>query len=491
MKLSNATLSALPPAIARPGYDRSRLRPGIVHIGCGNFHRAHMAVYLDDLFALGEGHDWAILGAGVRAPDAAMRAALEPQDWLTTVIELEPGAHTARVTGAMTGFVPVQAGNAALIAAMTDPAIRIVSLTVTEGGYYIDPKTGTFSPDHPDIRKDAAHPGAPDTAFGAIIAALKARRAAGHAPFTVMCCDNVPHNGHVTRDAVTGLARLSDPALAEWIAANVAFPNSMVDRITPATGDRERAMAAAMGVEDAWPVTCEPFRQWVMEDSFPAGRPALERVGVTFTPHVDLFETMKIRILNGGHAIIAYPGGLLDIALVSDAMAHPLIRAFLDAVETREILPIVPPVPGVDLPAYKALIIDRFANPDVGDTIRRLCLDGSNRQPKFIVPSIRDNRAKGVMPDGLILESALWCRYCAGVSESGAEIAPNDPNWEKLVPRARAAKDDPALWLAMAEVYGDLGQDSALAARFATLLGAVWAEGCRPVMQAYVEGRLA
>ncbi len=490
MKLSNATLSSLPAAVARPGYDRSKLTAGIVHIGCGNFHRAHMAVYLDDLFAAGEGHDWAILGAGVREGDARMRAALMGQDWMTTVIELEPGAHSVRVTGAMIGFLPVEPGNPSLIAAMTDPGIRIVSLTVTEGGYYIDPKTGTFSPDHPDIRKDAANPDRPDTAFGAIIAALKARRAAGLQAFTVMCCDNVPHNGLVTKDAVVGLARLSDPGFADWIAASVAFPNSMVDRITPATGDRERAMAAAMGVDDAWPVTCEPFRQWVMEDNFPTGRPQLEKVGVTFTDQVDRFETMKIRILNGGHAIIAYPGGLLDVELVHEAMAHPLIRAFLDKVETEEILPIIPPVPGVRLPDYKALIIGRFANPDVADTVRRLCLDGSNRQPKFIIPSIRDNRAKGVLPDGLILLSALWCRYCFGTTESGAATAPNDPAWERLTDRAKAARDDPAAWLGMREVYGDLGSDKAVAERFATLLRAVWAEGTAAVMRRYLDGRL-
>lgn len=490
MTLSNATLDALPATVARPRYDRAALTPGIVHVGCGNFHRAHMAVYLDDLFATGEGQDWAILGAGVRDGDARMRAMLEPQDWMSSVIELAPGAHAARVIGAMTGFVPVAAGNGPLIAAMSDPAIRIVSLTVTEGGYYIDPETGTFSPDHPDILKDAAHPEAPDTVFGAIAAALRARRAAGAPPFTVMCCDNVPHNGRVTRDAVVGLTRLHDPALADWIAAEVAFPNSMVDRITPATGPRERAMAAELGLDDAVPVTCEPFRQWVMEDHFPAGRPALEKVGVTFTPHVDRFETMKIRILNGGHAIIAYPSGLMDIQLVHEAMADPLIRAFLDKVETDEILPIVPPVPETDLTAYKALILDRFSNPEVADTVRRLCLDGSNRQPKFIIPSIRDRVAAGQDATGLILLSALWCRYCFGTTESGAEIAPNDPNWDMLTARAARAKADPGEWLAMREVYGDLADDPVVAARFAQMLGAVWREGTAAVLRAYLDGTL-
>ncbi|AMY67540.1 mannitol dehydrogenase family protein [Frigidibacter mobilis] len=490
MTLSNATLSALPATVARPGYDRAALTPGIVHVGCGNFHRAHMAVYLDDLFALGEGQGWAILGAGVREGDARMREVLAAQEYLSSVIELAPGAHSARVIGAMTGFVPVEPGNPSLIAAMADQAIRIVSLTVTEGGYYIDPKTGTFSPDHPDILHDAANPGRPGTVFGAIVAALRERRAAGVPAFTVMCCDNVPHNGHVTRDAVVGLAQLQDAELAGWIADTVAFPNSMVDRITPATGPREREMAARLGLNDAAPVTCEPFRQWVMEDNFPAGRPALEKVGVTFTPHVDRFETMKIRILNGGHAIIAYPAGLMDIQFVHEAMEEPLVSAFLSRILSTEVIPVVPPVPGQDLAEYKALIVERFANPEVADTVRRLCLDGSNRQPKFIIPTIRDVLAAGAEPTGLILLSALWCRYCAGTTESGAVIAPNDPNWEMLTARAARARDEPAEWLAMREVYGDLGEIPAVADSFATLLRAVWAEGCRPVMQRYLAGAL-
>lgn len=469
---------------ALPAYDRTRLTPGIVHIGLGNFHRAHMAVYLDDLFALGEGQDWAILGSGVREGDARMREALRAQDCLSSVIELDPRGRRARRVGSMIDFLAVQDDNAALIAAMSRPNIRIVSLTVTEGGYFLD-SAGNFDPTAPEIQADAAHPHR--TAFGAIIAALKARRASGVAPFTVMSCDNLPGNGHVTRATVTGLARLSDPALADWIATNVAFPNGMVDRITPATGPRERAMAAEFGLgDDPVPVTCEPFRQWVLEDNFPQGRPALEKVGVTFTPHVHEFETMKIRILNGGHAIIAYPGGLKGIHYVHEAMADPTIRGFLDAVETREILPIVPPVPGQDLMDYKALIIDRFSNPEVADTERRLCLDGSNRQPKFIIPSIRDNLARGVTPQGLILESALWCRYCAGVDETGAAIEPNDPNWDMLTTRARAAKDDPAAWTGMAAIYGDLGQTPAFTRAFAEQLAFLWANGTEAALRRYI-----
>ena len=470
-----------------PDYDRKSLTPGIVHIGLGNFHRAHMAVYLDDLFALGLDHDWAILGAGVRAGDARMRDAMLAQDCLSTIIELDPTGRRARRVGSMTGFIAVQADNTALIAAMADPAIRIVSLTVTEGGYFVDASTGRFDPNAADIVADAGNPSLPGTAFGAILAALRLRRTAGVPPFTVMSCDNLPGNGHVTKDAVVGLARLSDPDFADWVAAHVAFPNGMVDRITPGTGPRERAMAAEFDLaDDPVPVTCEPFRQWVLEDNFPAGRPALEKVGVTFTAHVHEFEMMKIRILNGGHAIIAYPGGLLGIEYVHEAMADPTIRAFLDAVETREILPIVPPVPGQNLGAYKTKILERFSNPEVADTVRRLCLDGTNRQPKFIIPSIRDGLAKGLDVSGLTLLSAMWCRYCAGTDEAGRAIAPNDPNWDMLQSCALSAKSDPAKWIAMTEIYGDLASNKGFVAGFAKALNAVWANGSAAAMQSYI-----
>jgi mannitol 2-dehydrogenase len=374
-----------------------------------------------------------------------------------------------------------------LIAAMTRPEIRIVSLTVTEGGYFIDAATGQFDPSAPEIVADAKSPAKPATAFGAIIAALKARRAAGVQPFTVMSCDNLPGNGHVAQAAVAGLAGLSDPAFADWIAAHVAFPNGMVDRITPATGPREKAMAAALGLgDDPVPVTCEPFRQWVLEDNFPAGRPALEKVGVTFTPHVHAFEAMKIRILNGGHALIAYPGGLKGIEYVHEAMADTTIRAFLDKVETTEILPIVPPVPGQDLMDYKAMIIERFSNPEVADTERRLCLDGSNRQPKFIIPSIRDNLARGVVPAGLVLESALWCRYCQGVDEKGDTIAPNDPNWDVLQSVALAAKTNPAAWIGMKTIYSNLADHPGFVAAFTETLTYLSANGVEAAMQRYL-----
>jgi len=483
-RLSLALLAHPPAGVAVPRHDRADLRAGILHVGVGNFHRAHMQVYLDRLFGLGRDHDWALLGAGVKPGDAAMRDRLAAQDWLTTVVELDPAGLSARITGAMVGFVPVDPQ--ATIAAMADPAIRIVSLTVTEGGYFVDATTDGFDARHPEIAADAAHPDAPRTVFGMILAALRARRTAGIPPFTVLSCDNLPGNGHAAARTVTGLARLSDPALADWVAANVAFPNSMVDCITPATTDRERALVAGrFGIEDAAPVICEPFRQWVLEDRFPQGRPALEEVGVEFVADVVPYELMKLRILNGGHAAIAYPGALLGHHFVHEAMADPRITRWLDRLTRREIEPTLAPIPGVSYDAYREQVAGRFANPEVGDTIARLCLDGSNRQPKFILPTIRHALGHGLPVAGLALEVALWCRYCAGTDEAGNAIPPNDGNAADLKARALAARDDPGAFLSNRAVFGDLGGKERFRAAFAAALGQLWSQGTEAALAGY------
>jgi len=487
-KLSRANLSEIVAKAAVPAYDRASLTAGILHFGIGNFHRAHQAVYLDDLFNEGSDQDWAIVGAGVLPSDKALKAKLQAQDYLTTVVEQEAEKSAARVTGAMIDYV--EPGDvAAIVTRLADPSIRIVSLTITEGGYYIDPASGRFDPDHPDMRHDAENPDAPKTVFGLILAGLKARRAAGTAPFTVMSCDNIPGNGHVTENAVAGLAERIDPKLADWVRAEVAFPNGMVDRITPATGKREIDIAAnEFGIEDAWPVFCEDFKQWVLEDSFPAGRPALEKVGVTFVEDVAPYELMKIRILNGGHATIAYPAALMDIHFVHEAMENDLVRGFLQKVEREEIIPCVPPVPDTDLADYYKLIERRFSNPKIGDTVARLALDGSNRQPKFILPSTADRLKDGRSIDGLALVSALWCRYCAGTSDSGREIPPNDASHVRLKDAALKAKDDPDAFLALGDIFGTVGQSPVFRKAFATHLAALWQDGTAKTLRRYLAG---
>ncbi|MBY5867545.1 mannitol dehydrogenase family protein [Rhizobium leguminosarum] len=489
-KLSLATLSDVARTAAIPEYDRASLKAGIVHFGVGNFHRAHQAIYLDDLFNAGADHDWAIVGAGVLPSDAAMREKLAAQDFLTTVVEQDNNKTAARVTAPMIDILPV-GDTAAIIARLADPEIRIVSMTITEGGYFID-ASGTFNPTHPAIAADGENPNAPKTVFGLIVAGLKARKDKGIGPFTVMSCDNIPHNGIVTANAVVGTAALSDPDFADWIRANVAFPNAMVDRITPATSQREiDFLRDNFQIEDSWPVYCEEFKQWVLEDKFTAGRPALEKVGVTFVADVTPYEHMKIRILNGGHAAIAYPAALMDIHFVHDSMENPLIRAFLAKLEKDEIIPIVPPVPNTSLTDYFALIEHRLLNPKIADTIPRLAQDGSNRQPKFILPSTLDNLRQGRDVVGLALVSALWCRYFAGKTDSGKDIVFNDASAERLHAAALKAKDDPSAFLVFDDIFGEVAKSELFRKRFAHALKTLWEKGTRETLQLYLDGKLA
>ncbi|AZQ69172.1 mannitol dehydrogenase family protein [Silicimonas algicola] len=482
--LSNETLDQLPDAVLRPTYDRGALRAGIVHIGLGNFHRAHQAWYLHRLMQEGLAHDWAIVGAGVRPYDAAMREKMKSQDYLTTLIELDPGGSSAEVTGSMIDYVPIEEGNGALIARMADPAIRIVALTVTEGGYFIDAANKGLDAAHPDIVHDAAHPDRPRTAFGAMIAALKRRRDSGAGPFTGQSCDNLQGNGEVLKRTILSLARMGDADLADWIGANCTFPNSMVDCIVPATGPNELALARGLGIDDKVPVTHENFRQWVIEDDFCAGRPDWDKAGATFSRHVHDYETMKIRILNGGHQVIVAPAEVLGLETISATMEHPSIHAYFHKVEATEILPFVKPVPGKTPAEYIDLIDRRFSNPRIVDTTRRVAFDGSSRHPGFLLPIIHEALAAGTSIEGLALVEAAWCRYCTGVRENGTTVEPNDPMWDELQAAATAAKDDPGAWLAL-PFYGDLGNDKRFAEPFARWLRMIHADGMKAALDTY------
>ena len=487
MRLGNATLAGIPEGIARPHYDRAALTPGIVHIGLGNFHRAHQAWYLHRLMQAGKAQDWAILGAGVRPQDAAMRERLLAQDCLTTLIALDPAGRTAEVTGGMIDFLPVEPSNGPLVRAMADPAIGIVSLTVTEGGYYLDPATGGLDTAHPDIRRDAAHPERPRTAFGAMVAALKRRRAAGTGPFTGLSCDNLQGNGAVLRRSVVGLARLTDTGLAEWIDAACSFPNSMVDCIVPATGPEELSLARDLGIDDLAPVTHENFRQWVIEDDFCAGRPAWEDAGAIFTDSVHGYEKMKIRILNAGHQVLANIGELLSLETVAACMAHPLVSRFFRKVQREEIVPHVEAVSGMSPADYLNLVETRFVNPAIGDTVRRVAFDGSARHKGFVLPILRDALAAGGPVEGLGLVEALWARMCEGVREDSARIAPNDPHWASLVRTANLARQRPRAWLEQREIYGDLADAERFAQAFEAWLALIRNDGPEAALRAYCE----
>lgn len=490
-KLSLATLADIGDRASVPSYRRDDIRPGILHFGVGNFHRAHMAIYLHELFNKGRDLDWGIIGAGVMASDQRMRDKLKAQDFLTTVVEQDIDRSAATITGPMLDVITAPDFDK-IIETLASPDIRIVSLTITEGGYFIDPATGKFDPGHPAIVADAQDPNNPKTVFGLIIAGLKARRAAGVLAFTVMCCDNIPGNGEVTEATVCGLARLSDPEFADWIHHNVAFPNAMVDRITPATGQREIDITREnYGIEDGWPVFCEGFKQWVLEDKFPLGRPSLEDVGVTFVPDVAPYELMKLRILNGGHAAIAYPAALMDIHFVHESMENPLIRAFLAKLENDDIIPVVPPVPNTSLQDYFKLIETRFSNPKIGDTIPRLAQDGSNRQPKFILPSTADRLAKGLDVQGLALVSALWCRYFEGTSDGGKAIVFNDPSADRLHAAAVASRTDPMAFIGLADIFGSVGADPRFQKRYGEAIDSLRSHGTAATLQRYIDGNLA
>lgn len=491
--LNCQALKTLPNIIKKPNYKRESLTPGIIHVGVGNFHRAHQAMYLHNLFNAGLAHDWAIIGAGVTSYDEVMRAKLVPQDWLTTIVELDNKGLSAHICGSMIGFI--NNNPETLITALCKENIRIVSLTITEGGYFMDDTTGSFNFLHKDIQADITNIHSPSTIFGIIIAALIYRRAKNLPAFTVMSCDNIPHNGHITECIIKHMSAAIDPELKQWIQENVTFPNSMVDCITPATSVQEKnRLMELFNIDDQAPVFCEPFRQWVLEDNFTNGRPPLEQVGVEFVDDVAPFELMKLRILNGGHASIAYPAALLGIHFVHDVLAYPMISHYLKKLVSEEIIPSIPPVPGVDLHEYFALIESRFANPEVRDTVPRLCQDASNRLPKFILPIITENLKSGNDCKGLVLVVALWCRLCAeGEKKNKVEAGKDthipliDAQAQRLIKHSLLAKQDPLVFLRMTDIFGELSDNTIFSKHFTTWLHMLWQSGVKSTLTEYLK----
>ena len=485
MHLNKTNLRRFSDAVRIPTYDRNTLTPGILHLSVGNFHRGHMAVYLDELFEQGLDLDWAIIGAGLRPSALDMRKILKAQDYLTTVVELAPTAISAHIVSAMVDFLPSDPD--IIHDALSDRQIRIVSMTITESGYYIDAATGEFAADHPEMVRDAKSPDNPTSLFGVIVKALRARRDAGIDPFTILSCDNLPGNGNITRQTVLGLARLDDPELADWIAASVSFPNSMVDRIVPATTDRERQLVVDhFGIIDELPVVCEPFRQWVVEENFPSGRPYLEKVGVQFVTDVSGYELMKLRILNAAHASMCYPALLLGHHFVHDAMADPDILLWLKTLLTREAIPTLKPLPNVNYYQYLDKVIERFSNTEIGDTISRIAEEGSERQPKFILPALTDALAAGKSIDGFALEIALWCRYCLAEDEQGKLITVKDLKAAELLQFSEASKTRSEAFLDNIEVFGSLGENVLFSDPFSYWLRYIHRLGVRAAIRKYV-----
>ena len=407
-RLSDATLHSLPPGVDAPRYDRAKLRPGIVHLGVGAFHRAHQAAYVDDCLTSGE-TGWGIVGVSLRSPET--RDALAPQDGLYTLAARDGDGEALRVVGSIRTFLVAPESPEAVLAALTDPDIRIVTLTVTEKAYLRAPD-GTLDISHPDIVHDLADPGSPRTVHGFLTEALRRRRENGVAPFTVLCCDNLPANGATLHRLLIAFAQLRSDELARHVADGVAFPSSMVDRIVPATTDADRTrIADALGARDAWPVMTEPFRQWVVEDRFPQGRPAWERFGVTMVEDVRPFEDMKLRLLNGAHSAIACLGLLGDHATVDRAFADPAIRMFVDRL-WAEAIPTLPQDAGLDTASYTVELAARFSNTALAHRTAQIANDGSQKLPQRIVSSALERLNAGLAAEHLSLVIAAWIAAC-------------------------------------------------------------------------------
>ncbi len=491
--LTAATLPELRTRLRVPAYDRRLVTPGVVHIGVGGFHRAHQAMYLDALMTEGTALDWGICGVGVMPADRRMQQVMDAQDGLYTLVIKHPdGTWEPRVVGSIVEYLYAPDDPEAVIAKMTAPATRIVSLTITEGGYNVDDASGDFDETNPAVLADLEPGALPRTAFGLVIDALRRRRDRGLPPFTVMSCDNLEANGQLARRMFTAFARLRQPGLGDWVDREVRFPSCMVDRITPETTDADRAeVRERFGIDDRWPVVCEPFTQWVLEDDFPSGRPAYDQAGVQLVRDVEPYELMKLRLLNGSHQALAYLGYLAGYRLVDEAARDPMFSDLLLGYMDEEATPTLPPVPGIDLGAYKRTLIERFSNPQIRDTIARLCAFSSDRIPRWVLPVIRQQLASG----GEIRRSAAvvasWARYAEGTDEDGQPIEIVDRLRESLTERARWQRDDPDAFIANRAVFGDLAENQRFSSAYRAALTSLHERGTRATLAWLADGKPA
>ncbi len=462
--------------IAVPDYDRSALRPSILHVGVGGFHRAHLATYIDELCRAGHTR-WGIVGAGTLPSDVAIADALAGQDHLYTLLVRDNDNTTAHVIGSIIDFVRAYEDPDAFVARVAAPETQIVSLTVTEGGYPVDDQTGRHLPASPNAGETSA--------FGLIARGLEARRAQHGSPITILSCDNVMKNGAITRAAVCGEAERFGDELLAWIGSSVSFPNGMVDRITPATTPTDRAwLRTHLHLDDAWPVVTEPFRQWVIEDDFAGDRPPLEELDILVTNDVEPYEIMKLRLLNASHSCLAYPAALLGIEHVHTAMEDADILVFVQQLLAEEAVPALPDVPGIDIDAYVASLTERFANPAIGDQIARLTQDGSSKFPKFLLPTIEAGLASGGSIERCTFALAAWCEYLAKSTDADSGItASMDARLGAAQAAATASLAEPAAFLGFADVFPDhLRTNERFASTFVSMLTAIRTEGTRTVL---------
>lgn len=483
IELNSENLDAIAArGVAAPRYDRSAVTAGIVHLGVGAFHRVHEAVYTDDLLQ-GGATEWGICGVGVLPQDARMAQVLRAQDHLYTVIVKDGGGDvSARVIGSLVDYLLAPEDPDAVVARIASPETRIVSLTITEGGYSVNEATGAFDPT-PEVLADLEPGATPSTAFGLVVAGLARRRAEGTGPLTVMSCDNLPGNGELAKLAFCAFAERLDPALAAWMEVEVAFPNTMVDRIAPVTTDADRELLAdTFGVKDGWPAVSEPFSMWVIQDRFVAGRPAWEDAGATIAHDVRPYELMKLGLLNSSHQALAYFGHLLGHVYADQAATDPDIADLVTRYLT-EATPSIPQDDEMDLPGFRDQLLPRFSNTAIGDTVARLAAFSSDRIPQWLVPVIRKNLAAGRPVPYAAAIVASWARYAEGVDEDGEPIDAVDRRWEDRHAAALAQADDPLAFVRDRNLFGDLADDPAFTEPYLAALRTLRTDGARATLK--------
>ncbi len=493
IRLNQKNLPHLPESVSRPTYERSKLTAGIMHIGVGGFHRSHEACYTDDLLEKTGATDWGICGVGLREADRKIADVLKRQDYLYTLIVKHPdGRIENRVIGSLIDFMLGCDDPVAVTDRMADAATKIVSLTITEGGYNFNSATGEFDFKNPDVKHDLVHPESPTTVFGYLTEALKKRRAAGLPAFTIQSCDNIQHNGDMTRKMLLAFAEEQSPELAEWIESEVSFPNAMVDRITPVTTPVDiESLENEVGLKDKWPVTCEPFCQWVIEDKFSNGRPEWEAVGAQFVPDVTPYETMKIRLLNAGHSVVGLLGALHGHQTIDGCMADPLFATYLRRFMDFEATPVLDPVDGIDLEDYKDSLIERFGNPNIKDSVTRICLGSSDKLPKFIIPTITENLERGGSIEYATLVIAAWCYYSdKGVNKDGKKLEIVDDMKDELHKAAAGTARNKLSFLKLKSVFGGLARNKTFTDEYSRKIDALYENSdIAQQMQALLFGR--
>ncbi|WP_026950233.1 mannitol dehydrogenase family protein [Algoriphagus mannitolivorans] len=459
MELNQKNLDNLSNRISCPEYDRKSLTTGIVHIGVGGFHRSHQAYYIHRLLQKNGADNWAICGVGLREGDRNMYNVLKEQDGLYTLVTQHPNGNIENeIIGSITEFLLAVDEPQAVIDKLASETTKIVSLTITEGGYNFNPSTGNFDFENADIQHELRNPNEPKTVYGYLTAALRKRRKAGLPPFTIMSCDNIQHNGNVARKMVLDFVKKQDSNLANWIENEVSFPNSMVDRITPVTNKEiMEYLKDEYGFKDQWPVVCEPFIQWVIEDNFSNGRPQLENVGVQFVPDVTPYEKMKIRLLNAGHSVLGITGAVHGHTTIDACMRDEVFAKFMRGFMDKEVTPILGSIEGIDMEEYKDNLEIRFGNPNIKDSVSRICSESSAKLPKFLIPTLLENLEKGGSIKYATFLLAAWCFYSdKRLNNKGEPLEIIDEQRNELHQAAKETENNWTAFIEQSRIFGDL-----------------------------------